>query len=374
MHRYFNAALLCLALVGCSFKPPDAGSSGTDGGGAVDGSVTPSVDADTCESTVRRMLTFQNGAQDEDLNDFPVMVRLDSDRIDHGRAAGDGSDLRFVDADNTALAFEIEQWDSSGDSYIWVNVPRIDGSSDTDFIWMYYGGSPSGGGQNPAGTWNANYRGVWHLNGTFDDSTSNGNDGTDGGSSDVAGQFANARSFDGSDDFVDLGSQGSLDDLAEFTYTAWIQPVAVGPQMILSKRGGRREFRIQGQQDDEMHLRGCAEYSGSNRLCATSDQDTISLDQWQMVAMTHDSIGHTGAVYINGIEEDTGTSGGNVDGDGSGDLHIGANSEGGNHFEGIIDEVRVSNVVRSEVWLQAQYLSMLDSFIVFGEDEAVSCQ
>ncbi len=39
---------------------------------------------------------------------------------------------------------------------------------------------------------------------------------------------------------------------------------------------------------------------------------------------------------------------------------------------GTIDEVRVSNVVRSPDWVRAQYLSMTDSFIEYGPQEVLS--
>ncbi len=44
-----------------------------------------------------------------------------------------------MDANGTLLAHEIESWNESGTSYVWVSVPQIDASSGTDYIWMYYG-------------------------------------------------------------------------------------------------------------------------------------------------------------------------------------------------------------------------------------------
>ena len=50
-----------------------------------------------------------------------------------------GADLRFVDADDsTLLDHEIESWNPGGTSYVWVRVPTIDGSSSSDFIYLYY--------------------------------------------------------------------------------------------------------------------------------------------------------------------------------------------------------------------------------------------
>ena len=46
-----------------------------------------------------------------------------------------------------------------------------------------------------------------------------------------------------------------------------------------------------------------------------------------------------------------------------------ANSGPGEYFNGIIDEVRISNSARSADWIAAQYLSMNDGFITFGDEE-----
>lgn len=68
------------------------------------------------------------------------MVKLNSSRINYSHIQTGGTDIRFYDADNqTELPFEIDTWNTSGDSIIWVKVPRINKSSDSDYIWMYYG-------------------------------------------------------------------------------------------------------------------------------------------------------------------------------------------------------------------------------------------
>ena len=41
------------------------------------------------------------------------------------------------------------------------------------------------------------------------------------------------------------------------------------------------------------------------------------------------------------------------------------------YFNGIVDEVRISNPARSADWIAAQYDSMMDDFITFGGEEEV---
>ena len=95
--------------------------------------------------TARQNLTFNNLAQTENLADFPVLVVLNSGNIDYSKTQDNGADLRFIDADGTMLAHEIETWNESGDSYVWVKIPQVDGSSNTDSIVMYYGNASRNG-------------------------------------------------------------------------------------------------------------------------------------------------------------------------------------------------------------------------------------
>ncbi|MGH7408685.1 MAG: DUF2341 domain-containing protein, partial [Candidatus Methylomirabilales bacterium] len=93
-----------------------------------------------CDWQFKRKLTFNNAGQLENLVNVPVLVVLNSTRIDYSQTQNAGQDLRFTDSDGTTLlAHEIEKWDEAGTSYVWVKVPQIDGSSTTDHIWMFYG-------------------------------------------------------------------------------------------------------------------------------------------------------------------------------------------------------------------------------------------
>ena len=58
---------------------------------------------------LRRKITFNNAGQPSNLVNFPVLVRLDSARVDYARTQNLGQDIRFVDAnDTTLLDHEIE--------------------------------------------------------------------------------------------------------------------------------------------------------------------------------------------------------------------------------------------------------------------------
>ncbi len=185
----------------------------------------------------RKKLTFDNTGQTEDLVNFPVLIQLNSTNFDYAKAKSDGSDLRFIDVDDTTeLNYHIEDWDILSDSYVWVNVTQINASSSDDYIWMYYNNIAASYNQSPEGTFNENYVGVWNLNetsGTHYDSTSNNNDGTPNiggsGTQDAIGKIDGADYFDGTDDYIVVGDSNSLDITGAITIEAWVK---IGNQII----------------------------------------------------------------------------------------------------------------------------------------------
>jgi hypothetical protein len=113
-------------------------------------------------------ITFNNSNMPETLYDFPVLVMLNSSRVDYGRADTRGRYLRFVDDDgSTVLTHEVEKWDANGSSVVWVKVPRLNASTNSDRIWMYYENTtPVLDIENKSGVWSNNFTTVWHMNGT----------------------------------------------------------------------------------------------------------------------------------------------------------------------------------------------------------------
>ncbi|HEU5283162.1 MAG TPA: DUF2341 domain-containing protein, partial [Burkholderiales bacterium] len=189
--------------------------------------------------TQRQQLTFNNLAQAENLVDFPVLVQLDSSRVNYALTQNAGQDLRFVDADGTLLAYEIERWNELGTSYVWVKVPQIDGSSGADHIWMYYGNASAPAGQNPTAVWTSSFSAVYHMNdgsATIQDSSSNNFDGTAlAGAAGTTGYAAGGQTLDGVDDRIDMGANRTfVSNVSGATLSAWISTdtVAVDQSII----------------------------------------------------------------------------------------------------------------------------------------------
>ena len=328
----------------------------------------------------RCRLNFDNSAQVEDLDDFPVMVALSDGRIPYGDMAADGDDLRLLDADGvTELAFEIEEWDVGGSSILWVRVPRIDGSSSSDHIWLYYDNASAGSAEDPAATWHADYRAVYHLNQDAHDSTAWANHGAVSGAVTHSGAIAGSYAFDGASDYIEVVSDDSIDGLFENggTVMAWINPDTAGGGgfgRIVDKatntvgNGGWDWSMTTGfAQRATLFERGYSTTTGGWHLLT----DSIDYDTWQHVALSFTDAASPSAphIYVNGQPLTVNVRRqpeGALDDDSGHDLRIG-NLAAGTHrgFDGFIDELRLSKGERSDDWIAAQFLSMTDSLISY---------
>lgn len=112
----------------------------------------------------------------ETLSSFPLLVRL-STAIEKFRyddfELPNGGDLRFTDASGNLLPSEVDTWDPSGESLVWVKVP----SFTNGMTLKIYFGNATPDAMNPQDVW-SNYLGVWHFNSITDgvtpDATGNG--------------------------------------------------------------------------------------------------------------------------------------------------------------------------------------------------------
>ena len=124
--------------------------------------------------------TVPAGLTDEPLSDFPLLVRLGAgiQGFDYSDFRQNGADILVTDDEGVPLPHELENWDPSGESRLWVQVPSVETGT---VVHVYYGTSAT---VTPVpGMWSG-YAGVWHLNETGDgavqilDSTTNALNGT----------------------------------------------------------------------------------------------------------------------------------------------------------------------------------------------------
>jgi hypothetical protein len=335
------------------------------------------------EWSLRRKITFDNSGQSETLFNFPVLVTLTTSNFDYSKAKLDGTDLRFIDIDDvTELPYHIEEWNTLGASYIWVNVTHVAGSSVSDYIWMYYNNSAAVDIQNQEGTYDLNYVGVWHLNETsggayaIKDSTIYNNDGTDTNNPTLGatGKIGNAVDFSGVDDYINVNDSASLDISGNgITISAWVAPDFDNTEgtrrIILDKRGlpANDAYRML-YHDLSGNWRFMLTH-GATGTGLNTPGITWIIDDWHYFVSTYD--GNDMRLYWDGVEVISTPATGSITTTNA-DLGIGAIIGNTNTiFDGTIDEVRVSDTARTADWISAQYLSMNNSFISFGSAETL---
>ena len=263
----------------------------------------------------------------------------------------------------TKLDHEIESYDSAtGTLVAWVRIPNLSSSVDK-VIYLNYGNPSSPDQSNPPGVWDSSYVGVWHMNedpsGTAPqsvDSTSNNNDGSSNNMTSgdlVTGKMAGALDFDGTDDWVQAPHSASVNlNGTGMTLSGWVssngQTADVG---ILLKSTSSYQVHLGIESGETGNLRVLTPSGPYSRLDTTSTVPTNGT--WTYLTGTYD--GTTVRLYYNATEEATDTRSGNINAT-TEPVVIGRRAIGDNRFlNGIIDEVRMSNVARSAGWIQTEY-------------------
>ncbi len=182
----------------------------------------------------RRTVTiFHSQVPNTDQTDFPMLFSgtysyLATTANGGGVTSSSGYDIIFTSdsAGTNVLPYERESYNgTTGAVIFWVQVPTVSHTSDT-VIYLFYGDSSVTTDQsNKTGTWDSNFKGVWHMgNGTTlsaADSTANGNNGTVGGSpTAITGQIGGGVNFSGSSDRFAISSI-SVSSVS-YTISAWL--------------------------------------------------------------------------------------------------------------------------------------------------------
>ena len=83
-------------------------------------------------------VTVPHGLADETLTSFPLLLRLGTsiDGFDYADFRQDGADILITDASGNALPYELENWDTNGESRLWVRVPSV---AEGTTLAVYYG-------------------------------------------------------------------------------------------------------------------------------------------------------------------------------------------------------------------------------------------
>jgi hypothetical protein len=193
----------------------------------------------------------------------------------------------------------------------------------------------------------ANTVALYHFNetsgSTVSDASGNGNNGVATGTTIDAGKFGNARSFNGSTDYIKINGSSSLTIHGSMTIEAWIKPTGTSNRPILEYGDGLTNG-VHVWQDpafDRLYV-NFVDVNNNNHML-TSPSGTIILNQWQHIAAVYDSATGMAYVYRNGVSVASSAIG-QVSLKTSYDVYIGIRKLAEYfYYTGLIDEVRISN-------------------------------
>ncbi len=335
--------------------------------------------APRAEAVPQMQIKFEGyTSRTETLTNFPVLVVLSNNVGNSGFTFANfvttnGTDLRFgTNTTDTSLNYEIESWNTNAGqvSYVWVQVPTIpaDGSGT---IWAKWG-DPANSNQlactTNGATWTNGFAGVWHLresgNGTsgeYKDSTSFGRNARGGGGNSslcpvqTNGVIGKGESFDGTDDYIDTSY---VLPTTNFSYSFWAKSASSG--------AANRPF---GNADGTLGLSGSSILWGYNvaanlyaifRTNANNAATDIQVTPpgiasgWHHVAVSLADTGTTLCWDGNRLTKNAAitkiTS--------SYTTRFGRDGSGTDHFNGQMDEVRISSIACSTNWVWAEYMTM----------------
>ncbi len=186
------------------------------------------------------------------------------------------------------------------------------------------------------------------------DISGNGRTGAVAGAAWAAGRFGGALSFDGIDDWVTVADAAALDLTTGMTLEAWVNPTALsGWRSVLIKEAALPAGLVYSiYANDNVPRPAATIYVAGDRSAAGTQP--IPTGAWTHLASTYD--GTRLRLYVNGVEVSSLAVNGSMANSPS-PLRIGGNAIWGEHFAGLIDELRVYSRALSRSEIQADMVT-----------------
>ena len=186
---------------------------------------------------------------------------------------------------------------------------------------------------------------LWHLDentGSTAHDSIGCNDGVITGATWTTGVNGSALLFDGKDDCINCGNDGSLNITDEITIVVWVNASSQKTANIIGKGGNSKKnagYRISLDDTDGWV---CEVYYGSKpKKCKVNwGEGQATLNQWYHVAMTYN--GSALQLYVDGVAKNSKSASGSLNIN-SRNLYIGSNDAKKKVFDGVIDEVAIYN-------------------------------
>lgn len=367
------------------------------------------------------VLTLDHDATPSTLTNFPIYVHLDTSSGTNNEdvsaifneIGNNYYKMAVYTAGNVTECYvEVEKWDAAGeDAVLWVKVPSFSHTADTK-LYLYFNGSEADNtgyigvaGESAAeNVWDANYVFVSHMNvatvgtvGELTDSTSNDHDGEAGGAAYAPaltpGKLGYAEDFDGINDFVQIPDDDAFSVITNnaLTVSCWISPDNLNPYPAADayvRWGGKgtsgtnQEWQLVYYNANHTYRpQRVSNYAYNNtggHGAGDYYQIPMSIGEWVYVtaawwetapfdAQHGDEYIYHNVASTYGISDQWEEPAYDITyQNGNAYVHFGNQYTGGGQWNGKIDEIRISNIVRSDAWVNASYYA--DSDLVISYD------
>jgi biopolymer transport protein ExbB len=285
----------------------------------------------------------------------PLLVRLHTGNFSFVDAKADGSDLRFIAADDkTPLKFHVEKFDGLNElALVWVQVPKLAPGSNADFIWVYYGNDKAPPASDSKTFYDAGQALVYHFGDAQPlplDATANANTAsTSTAKPGAAGLIGADVVFDGNAQIQINASPSLKAGVNGATVSFWVKPKDLADATLFAQPGAAGlHIALQG-----------GKLVAQVGALATQPGGTPAAGAWQHVAVVvKDGL----VVYLDGVEVGK-VAGSVVAADGGAVI--------GQGFKGEIDEFEIASTARSASWIKVAALSQgpEQKLLVYGQAE-----
>ena len=253
----------------------------------------------------------------ETLDYFPALVKLSATDDAYGFSYGDcvdgQNDLWFEDSDGNVIPHEVDTWNASGDSYVWVRIPNLTSNSE---IVMHWGATRTAAQMTTENVWTG-YVGVWHMNAT---GTTPELDSTGHGLNAVPVDNSSAEGATTSIDTAASGKVGSgrasvskkrlkvtghtLSSASKFAVSGWFKTSSYTandyPRLFSSNPNTttRTYWELYRQDASKMYV--CGGAADQKTIGGTM---TLANNTWHYLTLVYDNT--TATLYDNGVKKES---------------------------------------------------------------------
>ena len=331
------------------------------------------------------------------LSAFPVLLKVSESLIpgfhyDDCRKL-DGADLRFADLNGNMLDSEVETWNPDGESFVWVSLPTL---TNNVAIKAYYGWKFAPGA-NSANVWSNGFVGVWHMADATLPMTDSVNGGTSltenqsgatlPGQASLAGKaiaFDQLSTHKGCLETTDqrYKTSGRTDYTVEFwSYQDSFEPTNMPySSTYVQETGASAIWRAYCVQSTSYGSNGKTTVTVSLQNAKPDNPSTGSRYPNRAEWVYQNFRVSDSSQFYQGLYQDEyrnarvyaknySSSGGFTNDTSNTTLFIGNTTSGSTTaFPGMIDEVRISSVARSDDWMNATYdtIKNAEAFVAYS--------